>query len=568
MTNKMIELATVDTAKILDGRMQWVRVNTILKQLGFVVLERTNRSPVAKYSVPQWFHNLTGNSTNYYNTRELAVRAIEEWDHYVNPNIESNRIVAEPESESVSSNEPESTVDPEIVELIELAQLIAEVERIGTAEEVAATEPEPLELEPLELAAPVVATGTITAIVKIVNPNGKFEIIESSDPLLVPVAKTYNSTLTAYKQLGSFWAISCHLTRGDSGSLKIDSIEPFERTHSSSTVATVATVATSGTVTTVNAPVAPEPPVLATGAATVESVSSKTEPEPDRTITANLDEWIPNDYYISPNARLVFKMAVNCLKRNSRHSVKILMTGDPGYGKTTIAERVAEFLGFQCYRMNCAAIRDTEEWYFDREVKTVNGELNTVFTDSDFVEILRRGNCVMILDEFNRLESNLHNSLFPLLDDSGSTRLHHREYTVGENVIFVATVNLGRENSGTFLLDDALTNRFDMILEVRPLPFDHECAILTARYGTNEPDSESIVRLATILRENDFKCSTRDTLKIAKLVSVGMEIRDAFEFVIVLRIPEDESNAPIRKALVDLVNKQLGTRGIEFAFAS
>jgi len=561
---ELLELAKIDRYKVLNGKLPLPKVIAVLRQLDFRILERPNRSPVAYLSVPQWFYNATGENSGWMNIRQLCDSALFQWDKYVNPNIVTTPITyienATIESEDIRFYDDQilptfgtaTTFDPTIY---------------------SSNEPTDSPVEPVaQLAAPVVTLGTITATIKIVNPNGKFEITESSDSKLVPVGKTYNSTLTSFKPLGSLWIATCHLTRGDSGSLKIDSIEPFERITISPTVAAIPVPVVS-TPTVAIEPL--ESPVLPTVG---HSVTTANEPEPNRTITANLDEWLCADYYISPNARLVFKTAVNCLKQNSHNSVKVLMTGDPGYGKTTIAEKLAAFLGFTCYRMNCAIIRDTAEWFFDQEVKSKpyfdeNGKFvgtgtDTVFTDSDFVQILARGNCVMILDEFNRLESNLHNSLFPLLDDSGTTRLHHKDYTVGPNVIFVATVNLGRDSSGTFLLDDALTNRFDMILEVRPLPYDHEIAVLKARYTVGDSDADEIVKLATILRENEFKCSTRDSLKIAKLVSVGMTIRDAFEFVVILRIPEDESNAPIRKALVDLVNKQLGTRAVEFAFQS
>lgn len=399
----------------------------------------------------------------------------------------------------------------------------------------------------------------ITATVKVINVTGKFEVIESSSIADIPVGKQGNSTVIVKKDLGSVWLITCHLT--DKGSIKIDSItEPTEPTSS------VAPIASS---------VAPSAASVASVASSVPTVNT---PEPLSTVksapyikplTANVAEWACADYYISPDARQVLDVCYKLLQKNPYQSGKVLITGESGYGKTTILERFAEFVGFDCYRMNCAAIRDTEEWFFDREVKTVitNGvpSPETVFTPSEFSQRIARGNCVIILDEFNRLESNLHNSLFPLLDDAGKTTLHHIEFTVGPNVIFVATVNLGAKFVGTFLLDDALTNRFDMNLEVKPMPFDHECAILRAKHGITDEDAESIVRMAALLRENEFTCPTRDTLRIAKMCSVGLAIRHCFEIAVIRRIPEDETSGPLRKSLCDLVNKHLGDRGAEFA---
>lgn len=400
------------------------------------------------------------------------------------------------------------------------------------------------------------ATGAITCQVKVVNIKGKYEILESSSVNDIPVGKRSDSTVLAAKTVGSFWTITCHLT--DKGSIKIDSVtEPGTPTIAAAPVSSVS----SSVPATETPTVAPEP--------------ESTEPEPEKQLSSDVDAWACSDYYIAPDSREAFKRAYKILQKfNGKRSVKLLMTGAPGLGKTTVAEKFAEYVGFACYRMNCATIQNTEDWFFDTEIlpeliQATDGTWHVAptikRTISEFSQRIAKGNCVIILDEFNRLESNMHNSLFPILDDSGKTTLHHIDFKVGKNVIFVATVNLGARFAGTFLLDDALTNRFDMIVEVKPIPFDHECAILQSRSDIAEPEAQQIVRMATILRENEYDCPTRDTIKIALLVSVGMTVRNGFEYVILRRVPEDEHNAPVRKAIDDLLNKELGTRGSEFS---
>lgn len=528
-----IELATIDRNKILNGKTQMIRVNTILQQLGFRLIEQQSHATSALYALPQWYRDQTGAINTYYNKRQLCVDAMIAWDKYVNRSVVTTEIAPEPENQEI---------------LLTLTTTV---------------------YSPMTISA-------ITATVKVVNVTGKYEIVESSDIDSVPVGKTYNSTIIVHKDLGSVWAITCHLT--DKGSIKIDSItEPIITAPVIIPVTSVAPViaAISGSVTIIETP----EPVKQQTQTDQTQTDSKLSPDAPRVLTANIDEWLCSDYYISPDARMAFKTIYSFLQHNPRVSGKVLMTGDPGYGKTTIAERFAAFVGLDCYRMNCAIIRDPSEWFFDQEVKSKivtmpDGSFGvvpeTVFTVSEFSQRVARGNCVIILDEFNRLESNMHNTLFPLLDDAGKTTLHHIEFTVGPNVIFVATVNLGAASVGTFLLDDALTNRFDILLPVKPMPFDHECAILRARFNISEPNSEIIVKMATIIRENDLGvgCSTRDTLKIARMVSVGLEIRHAYEYVVVQRVPDDESNAPVRKSLVDLINKEIGTRGSEFALIS
>lgn len=419
----------------------------------------------------------------------------------------------------------------------------------------------------------------ILATVKVVNETGKYEILKSSHPTLIPIGKTYNSTIVAAKKadLGSQWSIVCHLSQGTTGSVKIDEIKPFAAVPAIDTPIVAAAPAI--------VPTAPDPVIVSDdddqddapkNAPVIVELPKRYIPSPivgtAKTITADLSSWDDdNGYYISPNAQRQVFAAVNLLRNDPYTSVKILMTGESGYGKTSIAKKIADKLGLSYFRMNCAAVRDPNEWFFDIEVKTVivNGQAvpETIFTVSEFAERIAAGNCVIVLDEFNRLESNMHNTLFPLLDDDGCTRLHHIDFRVGPNVIFIGTVNLGAKFAGTFLLDDALTNRFDMLLEVKPLPVKTELTVLQSRTGIDDGTADQIVSLAMLLRENDYVCSTRDTLKISKLVMAGLSPRDAFEFVIVLRVPDDENSAPVRKAIVEIVNRHLGERDAIFAAA-
>lgn len=621
--SKQIEIATVKSQSIADKSMPLSKVIAILDTLGFSISDREKRASSAYLVIPQWYATSKHASAAIYgdkyhpcltiqkfDIRDLALDALEAWDKYVNPNTQSNPIspiiepeeTTEPEIEiaplalsaptdakitiqvtsldggingkptaKILSSSDSSVVSGSVIEshllhgwvidsIIDCRASVfaimgivsVEIMQLLTSPSTAATSSTAVAFSPM-------LPNSITCLVKVINVTGKFEVIESSSIADIPVGKQGNSTIIVHKDLGSLWVITCHLT--DKGSIKIDSITmPLENAPIIVPTSSITPIAASGAVSTVNTP---EPVTNPT-----TEPKNATAPEA-KILTANVAEWVCSDYYISPDARQVLDTIYKLLQQNAYQSGKVLITGESGYGKTTILEKFAAFVGFDCFRMNCATIRDTEEWFFDREVKTVitNGTPSpeTVFTPSEFSQRVARGNVVIILDEFNRLESNLHNSLFPLLDDSGKTTLHHIDFTVGPNVIFAATVNLGAKFVGTFLLDDALTNRFDLLLEVKPMPFDHECAILRARYNISESESENIVRMATILRDNEFSCSTRDTLRIAKMNAVGLPIRHGFECVIVRRIPEDETNSPMRKSLCDLINKHLGDRGSEFA---
>jgi Holliday junction resolvasome RuvABC ATP-dependent DNA helicase subunit len=263
---------------------------------------------------------------------------------------------------------------------------------------------------------------------------------------------------------------------------------------------------------------------------------------------------VTNGYYISPEARLVFTSAKRLSEARPERAVKLMMVGASGYGKTTLPRQFAERTGMNFLRMNCATIRDPEEWFGYREAR----EGTTVFVRSSFARAIEEGNIVIVLDEFNRLEPWLHNTLFPLLDDDGRTVVHEEEFSIGPNVVVVGTINTGYRYTGTFELDEALYNRFDLVLEVVAMPHNEEVRVLEARTGIEKNLAVDIVKMANRLRTMAVACSTRTTLLVAAMVSVGMSMREAYESAVIKRIPADNAGVNLRKQALDAVNVNLG----------
>lgn len=254
-------------------------------------------------------------------------------------------------------------------------------------------------------------------------------------------------------------------------------------------------------------------------------------------------------YYISPEIRL----ALTSAKRMAgKRAVKIMIIGPSGYGKTTIAELFAQALGYGYYRMNCASVRDPEEWFGYREAKAGS----TVFIKSELMRKFEDGEVVVTLDEFNRIEPWLHNTLFPLLDHDGRTVVHDEEFAIGPNTFMVATINHGYQYTGTFELDEAMMNRFDLVLEVGPLPHAEETKVLETRTGVSHKDAATITSTANDLRAMGVLCSTRSTLLVAMMVKAGLTLREAFENGVVRRIVEDQTSN-LRKSVIDRLNSTL-----------
>lgn len=283
-----------------------------------------------------------------------------------------------------------------------------------------------------------------------------------------------------------------------------------------------------------------------------EKKVKKTKPAP---LVEEVEEGKSYGYYVSYESRLAFNTALRMSAAKEERAVKLMMVGQSGYGKTSLPKLFAELAGKAFLRMNCATIRDPEEWFGFREAR----EGSTVFVRSQFATAIEKGDLVVVMDEFNRLEPWLHNTLFPLLDDDGVTVVHDQEFRIGPRVIVVGTINTGYRYTGTFELDEALMNRFDLVLEVGAMPHAEEVKVLVQRTGVEKDDAIAIVKMCNTLRTSDVVCSTRTSLLVASMVCSGMTKRDAFEYAVVRRVPVDTGGNSLRKSVVDMVNVQLGS---------
>lgn len=244
--------------------------------------------------------------------------------------------------------------------------------------------------------------------------------------------------------------------------------------------------------------------------------------------------WMPRE-----TAKL-FKAALQLIKTSP---VNVLMTGPSGYGKSSIPQAFADAYGMKFVRVNCAAIRDPEEWFGFREAQ----DGSTVFEPSEFAIALMEGNAIILLDELNRMESWLHNTLYPILDHARTSNVHGKQFKVGENVLFAAAINSGHQYTGTFMLDGALVNRFDMHLAVGPLDEVVEADLLVRRYELPMDVAQRIVKIMSRLRELyereaiSVDVSTRTSLKIARLYSSGLlNIRECFKAAVFNALDAEE----------------------------
>lgn len=260
-----------------------------------------------------------------------------------------------------------------------------------------------------------------------------------------------------------------------------------------------------------------------------------------------------NFFHMEKKVRDVANMLVHRYKGPSQYkgTSTVLFDGPSGYGKTSVAAVIAKALGFDLFYFDMSLVVDVEELLGTREV--VNG--STGFKLNKFVAALRQGNIVIVLDELNRTFAAALNALFPLLDFRGKLIVHGEEIQVGENIVFIATRNVGSGFVGTQPTDLALQNRFMYSVSFGDLSVAEEANILMVKTGIGKAEAQDIAELAKDLRVQipGLELSPRNTLAISQMVLDGVPMRFAWQynFVETLKFIDE------RRQVEDAVNRKL-----------
>lgn len=200
-------------------------------------------------------------------------------------------------------------------------------------------------------------------------------------------------------------------------------------------------------------------------------------------------------YYVAEDHERLLAV-VNGLSKSSSQNVMIV--GPQGNGKTELAIWFAAKHSRPLIIMNCATIREPKDWFGYKSAK--DGSI--FWHRSEFVKAVTTPNAVIVLDEFNRLHSTVHNSLYPLLDARRCTFVEElgEVVRVAPGVVFLATCNIGMSHSGTFVMDAAIEDRFSVRIDVDYLPAKAEQDVLIKKTGVDKTVAKNLVKLARLTR--------------------------------------------------------------------
>ena len=139
--------------------------------------------------------------------------------------------------------------------------------------------------------------------------------------------------------------------------------------------------------------------------------------------------------------------------------------------------------------------------------------------------------------------------LLPLMDHRGEVYVEElsRNVKVANNVVFMATANIGSQFSGTYRFDEAIVSRFTYRFEVSFLDEDEEANMIQKRCGVNDEDARLLAKLAATLRSKIDSyggtltklVSTRQLIATAQLIAMGIPITDALTTTVVPSFDDD-----------------------------
>lgn len=202
------------------------------------------------------------------------------------------------------------------------------------------------------------------------------------------------------------------------------------------------------------------------------------------------------------------------------------LIGPHGCGKTELAIQFAARHSRPLLIMDCANLREARDWFGYKSASA-----GTVFwQESQFVRAVQAGNHVILLDELNRANPNLLNTLMPILDARRFTYLEEKgdKIIVGPGTVFFASMNEGAGYTGTSALDRAIRDRFPRAVELTYLGESDEVKLLVNRTGVNKDIASRLVQMANKIRQD----ATGLSATLTESLSTRQLLAAAHDFVL------------------------------------
>ena len=230
------------------------------------------------------------------------------------------------------------------------------------------------------------------------------------------------------------------------------------------------------------------------------------------------------------------------------HSVgkNILIEGEVGVGKTTLAQAVSLDHGSQFFRIDCSEETLTHNLigYFDPPLVIAQGYCEDSYVYGPLATAMMNGGCLFI-NEINRMPEGTQNILLTALDEKLLEIPKLKTIHANENFFVIATLNPSA-HVGVTVLGEALKDRFIWIKLNYQKP-EEEIEIIKKEVNFNG----EIQELATISQE--IIQITRGITSIQR----GSSVRGAIDLAALMSQYEDKNDPRnwIEAAIMALYNK-------------
>lgn len=258
---------------------------------------------------------------------------------------------------------------------------------------------------------------------------------------------------------------------------------------------------------------------------------------PEDILTEDMHKFIDNAADFKPAEIIIQDLKWKYLVRSILRGKNIMITGDAGSGKTSIARFAARALKRDHFYFNLGASQDPRG-YLIGNTHFVKDE-GTVFDQSLFVQAIQVPNSIILLDELSRAHPDAWNILMSVLDPglrylALDEQIGSPTVKVAEGVCFIATANIGSKYTSTKVMDRALLDRF-IIMEMDLLTDSEESKLLFAKYKITKDMADAIGDIAHVTRlevvsdspKINSIVSTRITNELAELLQDGFSLDEA-----------------------------------------
>jgi len=228
----------------------------------------------------------------------------------------------------------------------------------------------------------------------------------------------------------------------------------------------------------------------------------------------------------------------------------ILLEGNVGVGKTTLAKAVAEFYGSNdssFYRVDCSEelLPHNLVGYFEPPLVIAKGYVEDSYRYGPLALAMMNGGCLFI-NEINRMPESTQNSLLTSLDE-GILEIPKLKTLKAHKDFFVIATQNPAAHVGVTVLGEALKDRFIWINLNYQNP-EEEILIIKQEANINDSNSDKIA----IISQNIIQI-TRDSTSIRR----GSSIRGAIDLATLINQygNSDSSKNWVEAAVMALYNK-------------